>query len=700
MAENDELLVRQEGLKVAYDRLMMESQKWQFYPLMDQYPYENFNRPNNGTTITRGTSTNYYSVIIPCKAGDEFLVTGYPGANARVWAFADKNDNILSYSNVTGAEVVDSLIVAPKNATQLVLNTHKDYKKTSSYYCKIDTMGVLKNASFFDSQNATPVLKNPVFLDSLATTPIAFDARSMFCGSTTAITDYFDYPVGYCKTNGVTWTANGDGQQTLNLRIVEKDRISLGGGAVNVGDTLGYILLKTTHRGNIFFLLSGSIYTGSNNGATIRTNTIVIPEQQGDTDLHKVQASILIPFVVGNISAYTGSDTSGEKEKSVWFGTTFYSKDNPQIVEVSFYKPNAFAELMKKYQDNLDADASISETVSNLAETVSQHTSSISSLTYSVANTGTASGLYTSRLLFWGDSLTAGGGTNFPNVCASTLGVAETDIQNCGVGGESANAIACRQGGDTIVIPAGDSNHLINRTYNYTEIKDLFNRQLLFRGNDEDKGAYKVVIDGQECTMTATVTKPVDDSTLKINGYASPDPDVQWTNVPLYGRCCGADFNGRVVVIFVGTNGAFDGSGAQSVASHMAIIDSMIAHIPHKQYLIMGMSKGAMSVNEHDIETTYFSGVSPDDYDQAMLNHYGAKFFPTRKMLVKYGLTVAKITPNAQDTTDINNGIVPKSLHYVNPDTNEVDYTHLNAAGYTALGKMVAAKIKSLGYTY
>lgn len=102
----------------------------------------------------------------------------------------------------------------------------------------------------------------------------------------------------------------------------------------------------------------------------------------------------------------------------------------------------------------------------------------------------------------------------------------------------------------------------------------------------------------------------------------------------------------------------------------------MIGHIDHKNYIIMGLSSGTES--------------SRSSEDNALLAKYGNKFFPTRKLLVNYGLTLMGITPTSQDTTDISNGTVPTSLR--------ADTVHLNANGYTALGKMLADKIRSLGY--
>ena len=102
----------------------------------------------------------------------------------------------------------------------------------------------------------------------------------------------------------------------------------------------------------------------------------------------------------------------------------------------------------------------------------------------------------------------------------------------------------------------------------------------------------------------------------------------------------------------------------------------MIAHVGHDRYVILGLSSGTNSTREAD--------------DNQMLAHYGNKFFPTRKLLVDYGLTINGLTATAQDETDIAAGTVPTQLRS--------DSVHMNDYGYIAIGKMLADKIRSLGY--
>ena len=84
------------------------------------------------------------------------------------------------------------------------------------------------------------------------------------------------------------------------------------------------------------------------------------------------------------------------------------------------------------------------------------------------------------------------------------------------------------------------------------------------------------------------------------------------------------------------------------------------------------------------------SSTNRADEEAQMLNKYGVHYFNTRYLLSKYGMDIMKLTPTSSDTIEMNNGEVPSSLR--------ADSIHLNANGYTALGKMIAQKIRACGY--
>ena len=267
---------------------------------------------------------------------------------------------------------------------------------------------------------------------------------------------------------------------------------------------------------------------------------------------------------------------------------------------------------------------------------------------------------YDADMLFWGDSLTAGAGgegTNYPAVCATALGLT---YLNCGVGGETANTISARQGGNSIVLPAGPVNG------DYATLTDVFGTEIepLLQGTGSDSGR-NVIVNGETCWIGHTTA----------NGYTISGYTGSPLLVPTPVSFQGSSYAGRIVCIFVGQNGASI-PGQTSLESRITIIDSMIKHIGHSHYVILGLSTG--------------TDESRSEEDATLLAKYGSKFFPTRRMLVANGLTLAGITPTATDSADVAVGRVPTSLRS--------DGIHLNASGYRALGLMVADKIRSLGY--
>jgi lysophospholipase L1-like esterase len=261
-------------------------------------------------------------------------------------------------------------------------------------------------------------------------------------------------------------------------------------------------------------------------------------------------------------------------------------------------------------------------------------------------------------IIFWGDSLTmgaGGSGTTYCAVCANLLGKTH---KNCGVGGEREETIAARQGGNNLIIPPGN----VNGDYTFSEMKDAAGKPILpLRQGTGGNTVNPVIINGQSCTLTLDE----DNEKYTISGYTG----TLKTAVPAL--FSGYDVYGDITVIFVGANGM----GHNTVAERISYIKSMISRIGRK-YVVMGISYGTETDQAAD--------------DAAMREAFGNHFFPTRTMLVNYGLDVAGITPTAQDETDIASGTVPTSLRS--------DHIHLNADGYTALGTILASFIVGLGY--
>ena len=267
---------------------------------------------------------------------------------------------------------------------------------------------------------------------------------------------------------------------------------------------------------------------------------------------------------------------------------------------------------------------------------------------------------YTTDLCFWGDSLTAGAGgsgTTYPNVCATELGI--TSFKNCGVGGENANTIACRQGGDSLILKPGNVNE-----YSLSELTDIYGTQCNpLRQGSGSNSVNPIYINGVKCTLSISQTSTTDpNAKYTITGYH----DKLLAETPV--KFAGCDINSKITVIFVGQNGP-------DLAERLSIIDSMISKINDK-YIVMGLSSG--------------SSASRADEEAQMLSKYGVHYFNTRNILSKYGMSIMNLTPTSSDVNEMNKGEVPSSLRS--------DSVHLNANGYTALGKMLAQKIRACGY--
>jgi hypothetical protein len=84
----------------------------------------------NVVNITPGTVTTYRYAILNCVEGDLFTINGAGGTNPRLWGFIDSNNILLSVADI-GADVSNNLLlVAPKNASKLIINDAKSWRKS------------------------------------------------------------------------------------------------------------------------------------------------------------------------------------------------------------------------------------------------------------------------------------------------------------------------------------------------------------------------------------------------------------------------------------------------------------------------------------------------------------------------------------------------------------------------------------------
>ena len=358
--------------------------------------------------------------------------------------------------------------------------------------------------------------------------------------------------------------------------------------------------------------------------------------------------------IVGSytLSLWLSSNTSWNNDSVCYGGNIDFKPGKISLNKMTLPKGGSTSDVIKTAILRIDNLSQVPNTVNIKFMLFTDNT------LYDLWNTNIIE--YTTDLCFWGDSLTAGAGgsgTNYPSVCASELGI--TSFKNCGVGGENANTIACRQGGNSLILKEGTVSE-----YSLSELTDIYGTTCNpLRQGSGSNSVNPIYINGVKCTLSISQTSTSDpNAKYTITGYN----DKLLAETPV--KFSGCDITANITVIFVGQNGP-------DLAERLSIIDSMISKINDK-YIIMGLSSG--------------SSTSRADEEAQMLSKYGVHYFNTRHMLSKYGMNIMNLTPTSSDTIDMNNGEVPSSLR--------ADSIHLNANGYTALGKMLAQKIRACGY--
>lgn len=254
-------------------------------------------------------------------------------------------------------------------------------------------------------------------------------------------------------------------------------------------------------------------------------------------------------------------------------------------------------------------------------------------------------------LIAYGDSLTTGAGATdsahtYWAVCASQLNM--KNRIGFGYGGSQSKAIAFTAGGLSGYVPPNTREFPIkyaDLTSDVTIAANALNGKI-------------VIIDGTEYSIGQT----------GVTLYTLPNT---YTPADIYKPVVikNSRYKADVYVIWMGTN---DG------AMQWDIIDAMIAKLPQKNYVVMGLTRLGTDTTVEDEAKAY--------------TKYGSHYFNTRVQIINNAFAVLGTTPTAEDQTAMSNGLMPPSLLY--------DNTHFNDLGYEAIGKLLALHIKSLGYTF
>lgn len=266
----------------------------------------------------------------------------------------------------------------------------------------------------------------------------------------------------------------------------------------------------------------------------------------------------------------------------------------------------------------------------------------------------------------WGDSLTMGHGGNnvsYPSVLQSLLGN-KYKVFNMGVGGESGDTIACRQGGMVAYLES-DTTFTKNiatdfnaKTIYGVQIKpsrQLGNINGYILGN---KGVVGWNDSTSMSTFTSTQTFTAKKGTPVIITQKMTDPYLQII-------CIGQNGVGNVNV---------NPQSENNYKTWCEVIDTM-QNSTNAITIVLSLLDGSVSYDN-----------TVDLYAQ---KKYGGRYIESRQELSKYGLSIVGITPTSQDIERMEAEKVPTSLFS--------DPVHLNAKGYTAWATIIYWHLKGMG---
>lgn len=280
----------------------------------------------------------------------------------------------------------------------------------------------------------------------------------------------------------------------------------------------------------------------------------------------------------------------------------------------------------------------------------------------------------------FGDSLTAGGaggaagGSPYPVLLQNILG-SKYNVINCGVGGETIQSIAARQGCSPMLnkneftLPSDTSEVVLGKKSEQPLI-NAFGTKILPLLQGQGNSLNPIYVDGIECTLTTTAT-PYADGDYKIKRNEAGIERRIIPNTPFATKGSMTYRNPYAAIYWVGTNGEWT-----TVDELIEWYDRFIEFGGTSNYIIIGLHTSNRKDNFEELE-------------QKFSQKYGLHYINWRKYGVEYGLSDAGISPTPQDEEDISQGLFPTSLR--------VDGVHLTAKAYELLTNLIVQRMKYLG---
>lgn len=282
----------------------------------------------------------------------------------------------------------------------------------------------------------------------------------------------------------------------------------------------------------------------------------------------------------------------------------------------------------------------------------------------------------------WGDSLTSGTGGN-PGGFVTDLEATLTDGRvtfNGGRGGETAQEIAIRQGGQSLTLSAVGGSIPASGSVGVT-----YSETIGWSSNITWSSV------GMLAGIPGTISRAIGSTALMFTrtaaGGVTPATAMPWTSTP------GQQNRGFVQILWAGRNDLGNTTTDPLVLRNRvsAATQSMVNYLsdPAKPYVVL-------SVLTRTVEGTTSTGGNLVAYNNVINGNadlaaaHGTRYIDVRGYLIQNGLSDAGITATAADTAAIAANTLPPSI--------TADGLHLNAAGYTIVEKLVEAKLKQLRY--
>lgn len=262
-------------------------------------------------------------------------------------------------------------------------------------------------------------------------------------------------------------------------------------------------------------------------------------------------------------------------------------------------------------------------------------------------------------VMCWGDSLTAGG---WPTAFTTVTGL---QTANMGIGGQTFEQIAARQG----AVPAQLTFDGATIPATTTPIAVASSAAPYSASNGLGSSSGHGTVMGVPGTLTRDNVANTHTFTRDSAGTATwCPPGTPW--LPDEAEPA----RNRYSVFWVGRN-SFKSRSAEALANNLRAMVARLQGVA-PTFLVLEIPPQVGEETGTDARTVL------DAANAALKVAFPNEFVPVAQYLRGPALADAGITPTAQDTTDIGNGLTPTSLRS--------DNLHPNATGYATIGRFVA----------